>query len=49
MMGIVKHGEGNVLSETEQQKQSSKDGLSKEDFDAIQAEGAEADDDVRDE
>lgn len=42
-MGLVKHGEGNVLPENEQQKQGSKNGLSKEAVDEIVAEGREDD------
>lgn len=43
-MGMVKHGEGSVVPENEQQKQGSKEGLTKEAVDEIVAEGREDDD-----
>lgn len=45
-MGIVKHGEGRVIPESEQQrkKQASHEGLSQEAVDEIVAEGREGDD-----
>ena len=44
-MGIVKHGDGNVLPENEQQKTAAQQGgsLSEEERDALQRENEEAD------
>ena len=45
VMGLIKHGEGAVVPENEQQKQGSKEGLSQEAYDEIVAEGREGDGD----